>query len=206
MNLIDFILHVDKHLADFVAQYGLWIYGLLFLIVFIETGLVVMPLLPGDSLLFAAGMLAAVGQLNPWLLTGLLITAAVLGDNCNYWIGRRIGRRAFSNQSRLLNINHLHKAEAFFVRHGGKALVIGRFMPIVRTFTPFVAGVGTMPYRHFLLCSVLGGALWVTTFVWMGYLLGNIPFVKQHFTLIGLIIVVLSILPALISLLKPKNV
>lgn len=204
MELIEFILHVDRHLADFAAAHGAWIYGLLFLIVFVETGVVVMPLLPGDSLLFAAGALAAAGQMDPWLLTGLLFSAAVLGDNVNYFIGRTLGPRVYSWDSRWIRREYLVKTQEFFLRHGGKTVIIARFMPIVRTFTPFVAGVGAMPYRRFLLFDVTGGALWVGSCVWLGYGLGNLPFFKQNFSAIVLAIIFVSILPGLIAWTRHK--
>ena len=199
MELIDFILHVDRHLAEFIVSHGVWIYALLFLIVFVETGVVVMPLLPGDSLLFAAGALAAAGRMDPWLLGGLLFAAAVLGDNTNYFIGRFLGPRVYGWNSRWLRREYLMKTQEFFLHHGGKTVIIARFMPIVRTFTPFVAGVGAMPYRRFLAFDVAGGALWVGSCVGMGYGLGNLPFFKDHFTGIVLAIIFVSLLPGLIA-------
>lgn len=199
MELIDFILHVDHHLTEFAAAHGAWIYGLLFLIIFVETGVVVMPLLPGDSLLFAAGALAAAGEMDPWLLTGLLLAAAVLGDNCNYFIGRRIGPRVYNLDSRWIKRAYLQRTQEFFAKHGGKAVIIARFMPIVRTFTPFVAGVGAMDYRRFLAFDVAGGMLWVGSCVWLGYGFGNLPFFKEHFSAVVMGIIFLSILPGLIA-------
>lgn len=204
MELIDFVLHVDRHLNEFVAAHGIWIYGLLFLIVFVETGVVVMPLLPGDSLLFAAGALAAAGHMDPFILSGLLFSAAVLGDNCNYFIGRKLGPRVFDWDSRFLKRAYLEKTHAFFEKHGGKAVIIARFMPIVRTFTPFVAGVGAMPYKRFLTFDIIGGALWVGICVGMGYGLGNLPFFKNNFTAIVLVIIAISVLPALFAALRQK--
>ncbi|MDI1302833.1 MAG: DedA family protein [bacterium] len=202
MELIDFILHIDHHLEGFLAAYGVWIYALLFLIVFVETGVVVMPLLPGDSLLFAAGALAAAGKMNPFLLTGLLFTAAVLGDNCNYFIGRTIGPKVYERDSRWIKRNYLQQTQIFFDRHGAQAVIIARFMPIVRTFTPFVAGVGAMPYRRFLTFDIIGGALWVSICVWMGYGLGNLPFFKQNFSAIVLAIIGISVMPGMITWLR----
>ncbi|HET8730343.1 MAG TPA: DedA family protein [Moraxellaceae bacterium] len=199
MELIDFILHVDRHLAEFIVSHGVWVYALLFLIVFVETGVVVMPLLPGDSLLFAAGALAAAGRMDPWLLGGLLFAAAVLGDNTNYFIGRLLGPRVYGWNSRWLRREYLMKTQEFFLHHGGKTVIIARFMPIVRTFTPFVAGVGAMPYRRFLAFDVAGGALWVGSCVGMGYGLGNLPFFKDHFSGIVLAIIFISLLPGLIA-------
>lgn len=204
MELIDFILHVDRHLTEFVAAHGVWIYALLFLIVFVETGVVVMPLLPGDSLLFAAGALAAAGKMDPWLLGGLLFVAAVLGDNTNYFVGRKLGPRVYGWDSRWLRREYLTRTQDFFVRHGGKTVIIARFMPIVRTFTPFVAGVGAMPYRRFLAFDVAGGALWVGSCVGMGYGLGNLPFFKENFSAIVLAIIFVSILPGLIAWARQK--
>lgn len=204
MNPIDFILHVDQHLIELVQNYGIWIYAILFLIVFVETGVVVMPLLPGDSLLFAAGMLAAVGKMDPVILTALLWTAAVLGDNCNYWVGRKLGRRVFDWDSRWLKKKHLIKSEQFFLQYGVQAIIVARFMPFARTFTPFIAGVSAMPYGRFVCFDMLGGALWVGSFVWAGYFLGNIPFVKENFAMIGLAIIAISISPVLIAWLRQK--
>lgn len=204
MQLIDFILHIDHHLTEFVAAHGLWIYGLLFLIVFVETGVVVMPLLPGDSLLFAAGAIAAKGQMDPVLLTVLLFSAAVIGDNCNYFIGRSIGPRVFNLDSRWIKREYLMKTHAFFERHGGKAVIAARFMPIIRTFMPFVAGVGSMRYSRFLAFDVVGGLLWVASFIWLGYYFGNLPTVKENFTLVVLAIIGVSIMPAVIGFLRHK--
>lgn len=204
MQLIDFILHVDRHLAEFIALHGAWIYALLFAVIFVETGVVVMPLLPGDSLLFAAGALAAAGHMNPWLLMALLLAAAVLGDNCNYFIGRHIGPRVFQRESRWIRREYLEKTQQFFDRHGGHTIIIARFMPIIRTFTPFVAGVGAMPYGRFLAYDIAGGALWVGSCVWMGYGLGNLPFLKQNFSLIAMIIIVLSLVPGIVTMVRHK--
>lgn len=204
MELIDFILHVDTHLAHFVAEHGALIYGLLFLIVFVETGVVVMPFLPGDSLLFAAGALAAQGAMDPWVLGALLWTAAVLGDNCNYWVGRRLGERVHQLDSRWVRREYLTRTQAYFDRHGGKTIVIARFMPIIRTFAPFVAGVGRMDYRRFLPIDVFGGLVWVGSFVTLGYAFGNLPAVKHNFTLVILGIVVLSVMPGIVAYLRLK--
>ncbi|MCX9457921.1 DedA family protein, partial [Vibrio cholerae] len=178
-TMFDFILHIDVHLAAMVATYGIWIYAILFLIVFCETGLVVTPFLPGDSLLFVAGTLAATGQMNPHTLVALLIVAAILGDAVNYSIGRLFGQRLFSNpQSRIFRQAYLERTHAFYERHGGKTIILARFVPIVRTFAPFVAGMGKMSYRHFALFNVTGGIVWVTAFVYAGYWFGNMPVVK----------------------------
>ncbi|WP_022955879.1 DedA family protein [Perlucidibaca piscinae] len=204
MELIDFILHVDAHLAAFAAENGAWIYGLLFLIVFVETGVVVMPFLPGDSLLFAAGALAGTGVMDPWLLFFLLWFAAVLGDNCNYWVGRTLGERVYDMDSRWIRRDYLLRTQAFFDRHGGKTIVLARFMPIIRTFAPFVAGVGKMPYQRFFLIDVFGGLVWVGSFVWLGYGFGNLPVVKDNFMLVIFAIIILSVAPGIYGLIRLK--
>ena len=201
-QFIDFFLHLDVHLGEIIRNYGTWTYGILFLIIFVETGLVVMPLLPGDSLLFAAGTFAALGDLDPWLLCGLLITAAILGDTVNYWIGKAIGPRAFSGNVRFLKQEYLLKTQQFYEKHGGKTIILARFVPIVRTFAPFVAGVGTMHYPRFLAYNVVGAVVWVTMFVWLGYLFGNIPAVKERFSLVILGIILVSVLPIAVEMLK----
>lgn len=199
-TMFDFILHIDVHLAAMVATYGIWIYAILFLIVFCETGLVVTPFLPGDSLLFVAGTLAATGQMNPHTLVALLIVAAILGDAVNYSIGRLFGQRLFSNpQSRIFRQAYLERTHAFYERHGGKTIILARFVPIVRTFAPFVAGMGKMNYRHFALFNVTGGIIWVTAFVYAGYWFGNMPIVKQNLELLILGIIFVSVLPGLIE-------
>ena len=206
--LIDFILHIDKHLAEFVTAYGGWVYGLLFAIVFAETGLVVTPFLPGDSLLFATGALAAAGVLNGWLAAALLLAAAIIGDGVNYAVGRYIGPRAFSATDttgishKLLNREHLRRAHEFFERYGGKAIVLGRFVPIVRTFVPFVAGAGAMSYSAFVFYNVTGAILWVGLCMGAGVLFGNIPIVREHFSLITIGIVFVSILPMLVEFVR----
>lgn len=199
-TMFDFILHIDVHLAAMVATYGIWIYAILFLIVFCETGLVVTPFLPGDSLLFVAGTLAATGQMNPHTLVALLIVAAILGDAVNYSIGRLFGQRLFSNpQSRIFRQAYLERTHAFYERHGGKTIILARFVPIVRTFAPFVAGMGKMSYRHFALFNVTGGIVWVTAFVYAGYWFGNMPVVKQNLELLIFGIIFVSVLPGLIE-------
>ena len=195
---IDVVLHLDRHLVELLAQYGIWIYAILFLIVFAETGFVVTPILPGDSLLFAVGALAAIdssGNLQATAAWLLLAFAAILGNTVNYSIGRAIGPPAFSGRIRLLKVEYLKRTEAFFVRHGGMAIVLSRFVPIIRTFTPFVAGVGRMPYAKFQAYNIAGGLAWVTAFIWGGYLFGNIPLVKNNFGVVTLVIVVVSVLP-----------
>ena len=199
--MIDFILHSDKHLLEFVRAYGAWVYALLFAIVFSETGFVVTPFLPGDSLLFAAGALAATGALNPWLALGLLTLAAFSGNAVNYTVGRFIGPRVFSATDsagishRLLNRQHLQRAHAFFEQYGGKAVVLGRFVPIVRTFVPFVAGAAQMPSHLFVFYNAVGAAGWVVVCVGAGLLFGNIPVIKDNFSLVTIGIVIVSVLP-----------
>jgi membrane-associated protein len=197
LNLaVDFVLHVDQHLLELFRDYGLWIYAILFLIVFCETGLVVTPFLPGDSLLFAAGALCAASGLDVWLLGGLLFAAAVLGDTVNYAIGRQFGLRLFRDpDSRVFRRDYLERTQRFYARHGPKTIVIARFVPIVRTFAPFVAGMGTMDYRVFLLWNVGGGFAWVASFLGAGYLFGDLPAVRENFTLLIFGIIVVSVLP-----------
>jgi membrane-associated protein len=200
-ELIDIFLHLDVHLAELVAQYGIWIYGLLFAIIFAETGLVVTPFLPGDSLLFAAGALAATGPLQVRWLFGLLVVAAILGDAVNYAIGRYVGPRVFRADDstgtlhRLLNRRHLERAHEFFERYGGMAVVLARFVPIVRTFVPFVAGAGAMRYTAFALYNVVGAVLWVGICVGAGYAFGQVPIIKENFSLVALGIVAVSMIP-----------
>ncbi len=203
-GLLDFVLHLDKHLQAFTATYDSWVYLLLFAIIFIETGLVIMPFLPGDSLLFAAGALAAVGSLKMAWLVPLLIVAAVLGDTVNYWIGNKIGVHAFSGRYRWLDQKHLHRTEAFFEKHGGKAIILARFVPIVRTFAPFVAGVGTMNYGRFLAYNVVGGVTWVVLFLSLGYFFGELPFVQENFHLIIPAIIVLSLIPIAVEMIQAR--
>ncbi|MEG0343812.1 DedA family protein [Acinetobacter sp. TY1] len=205
MDLIDFILHVDEHLFEFIKNYGVWIYGILFLIIFVETGLVVMPFLPGDSLLFAAGALAAsTGAMDPVVLIILLFIAAVLGDTLNYHIGKYIGPRVFEIESRWINKQHLIKTSEFFERHGGKTIIFARFIPFARTFAPFVAGAGSMNYKFFLTFNVIGAICWVGSFITLGYLFGNMPIVKDNFTHLIFGIIFLSILPGIIGYIRHK--
>lgn len=203
--LLDILLHLDTHLAVLVRDYGAWVYLILFLIVFCETGLVVTPFLPGDSLLFMTGALTATGVLEVEVVTALLVSASFLGDNTNYWIGRFTGPKVFHSQtSRLLNHHHLEEAHRFYEKHGGKAVLIARFFPIIRTFAPFVAGIGQMVYRRFLAFSIVGGIAWVGSLILAGYLFGNIPVVKQNLTLLILAIVAVSLLPAGIGYLRHR--
>jgi membrane-associated protein len=202
--VVDIFLHVDRYLQTFLEHYGAWVYGLLFLIVFAETGLVVTPFLPGDSLLFVAGALAALGGMSLVPLILILIVAAILGDTVNYRIGQYIGVRVFSMQSRFFKREHLEYTQRFYEKHGGKTIVIARFIPIVRTFAPFVAGVGNMPYLQFLAYNIGGGILWVVSFVLAGYFFGNIPQVKSNLSLVIIAIIILSILPAVIEYLRHR--
>jgi membrane-associated protein len=210
-ELIDFILHIDARLTELVAEYGAWVYGLLFAIVFAETGLVIAPFLPGDSLLFAAGGLAATGALDIRVVVVLLIVAAIAGDAVNYSVGRYLGPRMFHADDsagvlhRLLNRHHLDRAHEFFERHGGKAVVLARFVPIVRTFVPFVAGAGAMRYSVFAFYNVAGALLWVAVCVGAGYVFGNVPIVKNNFTVVALGIVAVSLIPVLLEYLKYRK-
>ena len=202
---VDFFLHLDQHLAEVIQRYGTTTYLLLFLIVFLETGLVVTPILPGDSLLFAAGTFAALGHLSLWPLFFLLCVAAILGDTVNYAIGARIGPKVFHYpKSRFFNPEHLKKTHEFYEKYGGKTIIIARFVPIVRTFAPFVAGVGAMSYRQFIGYNVIGGILWVSVCVFAGYFFGNLPFVKKNFSVVVIVIVLISLLPAVIEYLKHR--
>ena len=197
---LDFFLNLDTHLVELLQRYGVWIYAILFLIVFSETGLVVTPWLPGDSLLFAVGALVAIDSsdtLQLPVVIGLLIVAAILGNTCNYAIGKHIGPPAFSGRYRLLRVEHLERTESFFSKHGGKTIVLSRFLPILRTFAPFVAGVGRMQYGRFQLFNVLGAISWVLTFVIGGYLFGNIPIIRDNFGIVTLVVIVGSLLPML---------
>lgn len=197
---IDLVLHLDQHLTLIIQNHGAWVYLVLFLIIFCETGLVVTPFLPGDSLLFVAGTLAAAGGMDIQILMALLIAASFLGDNTNYWVGRALGPKVFSSQkSRFLNREHLNKAHAFYEKHGGKAIIFARFIPIIRTFAPFVAGIGRMAYQRFITFSIVGSVSWISFFVLGGYFFGNIPAVKQNLTLVMLGIIFISILPGIIQ-------
>ena len=196
--MLDFILHLDTHLLALTQQYGVWVYGILFLIIFSETGLVIAPFLPGDSLLFVAGALCGMGSLDPLMLAPFLALAAFCGDNANYWIGRLVGLKLFNRpDSRVFRREHLARTHAFYEKHGGKTILFARFLPIIRTFAPFVAGVGKMNYRLFLMFSALGSLCWIGCFVTLGYFFGNVPLVKNNFMLVVLGIIVVSFLPAI---------
>lgn len=204
-NIVDLFLHLDQHLSQVISEYGTWTHLILFLIVFCETGLVITPFLPGDSLLFAAGTFAALGALDPWLVVVLLIIAAILGDTVNYWIGAYIGPRAFRGDIRFLRKEYLDRTHAFYERHGGKTIILARFVPIIRTFAPFVAGVGAMSYPKFITYNVVGAVLWVGIFVWGGYFFGNIRVVRENFTLVILAIIALSVMPIAIEALRARR-
>lgn len=203
-HFLDFVLHLDRHLVLLIAQYGYWVYGILFLIIFCETGLVVTPFLPGDSLLFVVGALAATGALDLQWVIVLLMAAAFLGDNANYWIGRFVGPKVFNKNSRWLNRAHLAKTEAFYEKHGGKTVLLARFLPILRTFAPLVAGLGRMIYSRFVLFSIAGAILWINSLVLAGYFFGNIPMIKNNLTAVVLGIVVLSLLPGLVHYVRGR--
>lgn len=209
-QLIDFILHIDVHLSEIILQYGAWAYFILFLIIFVETGLVIMPFLPGDSLLFAAGTFAVAqnagspAPFNVFYLIGLLFLAAFLGDTLNYYIGDYFGPKVFRRDYRFLKREHLMKTQDFYRKHGAKTIIFARFIPIIRTFAPFIAGVGTMKYGKFLAYNIIGGFLWVALFVGAGYFFGNMPFVKKNFTLAIFAIIFISVLPPLYEFAKHK--
>lgn len=206
--VVDFILHIDVHLAELVAQYGMWVYAILFLILFCETGLVVTPFLPGDSLLFVAGALAALptNDLNIHMMVTLMVVAAIAGDAVNYTIGRLFGDKLFSNpNSKIFRRSYLDKTHQFYERHGGKTIILARFVPIVRTFAPFVAGMGKMSYRHFALYNVSGGLLWVLLFSYAGYLFGDLPVVQENLKLLIVAIIVLSVLPGVIEVWRHRR-
>ena len=204
-SFIDLFLHLDQHLSRIIADYGVWTHLILFLIVFAETGLVVTPFLPGDSLLFAAGTFAALGALDLWLLVVLLTGAAILGDTVNYWVGAWIGPRAFSGNVKFLRKDYLDRTHAFYEKHGGKTVILARFVPIIRTFAPFVAGVGAMSYPKFITYNVIGAVLWVGLFVPAGYFFGNSPAVRKNFTLVILAIVALSVVPILVEAMRARR-
>jgi membrane-associated protein len=204
-NLIDLFVHLDQHLSRVISEYGVWTHLILFLIVFCETGLVVTPFLPGDSLLFAAGTFAALGALDVRLVLLMLIVAAIAGDTLNYWVGAYIGPRAFRGDIRFLRKEYLDRTHAFYEKHGGKTIILARFIPILRTFAPFVAGVGAMSYPKFILYNVVGAVLWVMLFVLGGYFFGNIPAVRENFTLVILAIIVLSVVPVVLEALRARR-
>jgi membrane-associated protein len=205
VQLINFVMHVDVYLNDIIAQYGAWTLGLLFIIIFLETGVVVTPFLPGDSLIFAAATFAARGSLDPWAIFILLSIAAIAGDTVNYWIGHRIGAKAYSGEIKWIKKDYMDRTHRFFEKHGGKTIFLARFVPIVRTFAPFVAGVSRMPYGFFIRWNVIGGIAWVAIFTALGYFFGNIPFVQQNFELVIVAIIVISFVPVLVEALKVRK-
>jgi membrane-associated protein len=204
-QFVDLFLHLDTHLSQVISQYGTWTYLILFLIVFCETGLVVTPFLPGDSLLFAAGTFAALGDLDVRVMILLLVVAAILGDTVNYWVGAAIGPRAFQGNLRFLKQEHLDRTHAFYEKHGGKTIILARFVPIIRTFAPFVAGVGAMSYGRFLTYNVVGAILWVALLVLAGYFFGNIPVVRENFTIVILAIVAISVMPIAVEAIRERR-
>ena len=205
--LIDFILHLDRHLVELLTRFDTWIYAVMFLVIFAETGFVVTPFLPGDSLLFGLGALAAIdtgGTLSPWWLALLLSLAAIIGNTANYAIGRSIGQHAFSGRYRFIKVEYLRQTEGWFARHGAMTVVLSRFAPIIRTFAPFVAGIGRMHYGRFQSYNVLGGVVWVNLFVWAGYFFGNIPLIKNNFGFVTIGIIVVSLAPMVVMFLRRK--
>jgi membrane-associated protein len=204
-DVVDLFLHLDRHLSEVISEYGTWTHLILFLIVFCETGLVITPFLPGDSLLFAAGTFAALGALDLWLVVVLLIAAAIIGDTVNYWIGAYVGPRAFRGDIRFLRKDYLDRTHAFYEKHGGKTIILARFVPIIRTFAPFVAGVGAMSYPKFITYNVVGAVLWVGMFVLGGYFFGNIPVVRENFTIVILAIIAISVMPIAIEGLRARR-
>jgi membrane-associated protein len=203
--LIDLILHLDEYLDMIIQWFGIWTYLILFVVIFIETGLVVTPFLPGDSLLFAAGTFAALGSLNVIWLFVVLAIAAVLGDTANYWIGHYIGPRVFSEKSRFLKKEYLDRTHEFYEKHGGKTIFLARFIPIIRTFAPFVAGVGRMTYWHFISYNIFGGIVWTALFIFGGYYFGNIPFIRNNFSLVIIAIILISVLPAIVEYFRNRK-
>lgn len=202
LGIVNILLHLDIYLNQIVLEYKSATYAILFIIIFIETGLIVMPFLPGDSLLFAAGAIAALGAFNPFLLIAFLSAAAILGDTTNYWIGHNVGNKMYSMEMQFIKKEHLCRTKEFYEKHGGKAIILARFLPIIRTFAPFVAGIGKMTYSRFLAYNVIGGISWVALFISAGYYFGNIPIVKQNFTMVIMAIIVITMAPAVLEFLK----
>ena len=205
MKLVDFILHIDLYLSDIITRFGAWTYGLLFFVIFMETGFVVTPFLPGDSLIFAAAAFAARGVLNPWVLFILMAIAAFAGDTANYWIGHAIGAKAYTGEVKWIKKEYMERTHAFFEKHGGKTIFLARFVPIIRTFTPFVAGVIKMPYAYFITWNLIGGITWVATFTLLGFFFGNIPFVQKNFELVIIAIILISLVPAVLEAVKARR-
>ncbi len=201
---VDFVLHMDRHLPQIVNDIGIWVNAVLFLVIFVETGLVVTPFLPGDSLLFAAGAVSATTSLHPLVLWVLLAVAAILGDTANYWIGHFVGPKVFTQESRWFKREYLERTHAFYEKHGGKTIFLARFIPIIRTFAPFVAGIGRMRYGYFISYNVIGGIVWTGLFIGAGYFFGNLPIVKENFSLVILAIILISLIPAVVEYLKER--
>lgn len=204
-KVIDFVLHMNKYLDGIITQYGAWTYGLLFFIIFMETGFVVTPFLPGDSLIFAAAAFAGTGILNPWLIFGLCALAAIAGDTANYWIGHKVGFKAYTGEVKWIKKEYMERTHAFFEKHGGISIFLARFVPIIRTFAPFVAGVSQMPYGYFIRWNVIGGITWVATFTLLGFFFGNIPFVQKNFEFVIIAIIVISLIPAVSEAIKARR-
>lgn len=205
VKFFDLLMHMDRYLDLIIRNYGIWAYAILFSIIFCETGLVVIPFLPGDSLLFAAGTFAAMGSLDILLLVAILSVASIMGDTVNYWIGDAIGPKVFTKEKAwFLNKQHLERTNHFYKRYGGKTIIIARFVPIIRTFAPFVAGIGCMDYTLFLKFNVIGGIAWIASFILGGYFFGNIPFIRHHFALVIVVIIIISILPGIIEFLRQR--
>lgn len=204
-KFVDIFIHLDKYLSEIISTYGLWTYAILFIVVFIETGLVVMPFLPGDSLIFAAGTFAALGSLNIFVVVGLLIIAAFLGDTLNYWIGHMLGDKVNKSELKWIRKDYMEKTHKFFEKHGGKTIFLARFVPIIRTFAPFVAGVGRMSYSYFIFYNIFGGITWVSIFGFLGYYFGNISFIKNNFSIVILAIILISLFPALLEAWKSSK-
>ncbi|MCI1944004.1 DedA family protein [Clostridium luticellarii] len=205
-NLINVVLHIDKYLNIIIQNYGLWTYGIIFLIIFCETGLVITPFLPGDSIIFATGALASEGMLEVFTLYIVFFLAAVLGDTANYFIGKKIGTGILEKENiRFVNKEHLDKAHRFYEKHGSMAIVLGRFIPIIRTFVPFIAGIGEMSYSKFITYNVLGGFLWVSLFLWGGYFFGSLPFIKRNFSYVVIAIIIISLIPAVVTFVRERK-
>jgi membrane-associated protein len=205
LKVVDFVLHIDSYLSDIITRYGAWTYGLLFFVIFMETGFVVTPFLPGDSLIFAASTFAARGALNPWMIFILMSIAAVVGDTTNYWIGHAVGAKAYTGEVKWIKQEYLERTHAFFEKHGGIAIFLARFVPIIRTFAPFVAGVSEMSYGYFFTWNMIGGISWVALFTLLGYFFGNIPFVQKNFEMVIIAIVLISLVPAVSEGLKMRK-
>jgi membrane-associated protein len=205
LKIVNIVLHIDTYLSDIITRYGAWTYALLFIVIFMETGFVVTPFLPGDSLIFAAATFAARGALNPWMIFILMSIAAVTGDTANYWIGHAVGAKAYTGEVKWIKQEYMERTHAFFEKHGGIAIFLARFVPIIRTFAPFVAGVSEMSYGYFITWNMIGGISWVALFTLLGYFFGNIPFVQKNFELVIIAIVLISLVPAVFEVLKMRK-